>query len=229
VPCYNYGRYLRECVESVLNQDGAEVRVLIIDDCSPDNTMQVAHELVAQDNRIEYRRHSCNQGHIATYNEGIDWAQGDYLVLLSADDVLAYGALQRAAALLDAHPEVGLCFGQTLSFMDTEPLPPWPTIGVESEPTIQTRLEFIERACTGDIPIPVSVMVRTSVQKVVGGWRRELPHAGDPEMWLRFAAHGPRGFHPEDTERILPVINNAVNRLQRHSGTFVAPIVSAEV
>src|SRR6266436_2977703 len=77
VPCYNYGHYLRECVESVLSQEGVDVRVMIIDDCSPDNTPQVAAELMSRDSRIEYRRHEKNIGHIATYNEGLEWASGD--------------------------------------------------------------------------------------------------------------------------------------------------------
>ena len=45
VPCYRYGRFLRECVESVLTQKGVDVRVLIIDDASPDNSGDVGTEL----------------------------------------------------------------------------------------------------------------------------------------------------------------------------------------
>ncbi|WP_253075319.1 MULTISPECIES: glycosyltransferase [unclassified Bradyrhizobium] len=49
VPCFRYGRFLRECVGSVLTQSGPELRVLIIDDASPDNTAEVAEELVCSD------------------------------------------------------------------------------------------------------------------------------------------------------------------------------------
>ena len=105
VPCYNYGRYLRQCVDSVLSQSHRNVSVLIIDDASPDQTEEVARELVAQDSRVAYRRHESNRGHIATYMEGWEWADGDYVLLLSADDLLTPGALERAVAALDAHPE----------------------------------------------------------------------------------------------------------------------------
>ena len=70
VPCYNYGRFLRECVESVLGQP-VDVRVLIIDDASTDDTPEVAAALAAEDARVEFRRHAVNRGHIATYNEGL--------------------------------------------------------------------------------------------------------------------------------------------------------------
>ena len=44
VTCYNYGRYLRECVKSILTQEGVEVRVLILDDCSKDNSEEVGRQ-----------------------------------------------------------------------------------------------------------------------------------------------------------------------------------------
>jgi len=97
IPCYKYARYLAACVESVLTQDGVDVRALVIDDASPDETPSVAARLTAQDPRVEYRRHTANRGHIATYNEGLlEWADGDYCVLMSADDRLTPGALRRA-------------------------------------------------------------------------------------------------------------------------------------
>ena len=114
VPCYRYGHYLRQCVESILSQSHGDLRVLIIDDASPDNTPEVARALAAQDPRVEYRRHEVNQGHIATYNEGLDWADGDYVLLLSADDLLTPGALERAIAPMDAYPEVGVSFGRQI-------------------------------------------------------------------------------------------------------------------
>src|SRR3954447_20909731 len=114
VPCYNYGRFLRQCVESVLTQAGVDVRVLILDDCSRDDSEAVGRQLAAEDPRVEYRRHAVNQGHIRTYNEGIDWLSGDYCLLLSADDMLVPGALARAATVLDRHPEVGLTHGRAV-------------------------------------------------------------------------------------------------------------------
>src|SRR4029079_749341 len=97
IPCYNYGRYLRGCVESVLAQPGTDLRVLIVDDASQDHTPEVAAELVARDRRVGYRRHATNQGHIATYNESLlGWADGDYSLPLSGDDLCLPRALARA-------------------------------------------------------------------------------------------------------------------------------------
>ena len=90
VPCYNYARYLPACAGSALDQPGVDVRVLVIDDCSPDDTPAVGKKLAAEDARVEFRRHEQNKGHIETYNEGIEWASGDYVLLLSADDMVTH-------------------------------------------------------------------------------------------------------------------------------------------
>ena len=75
------------------------------------------------DVRVEYRRHGSNHGHIATYNEGLDWASADYVLLLSADDLLTPCALRRAVGFLDLHPEVGLAYGRHIDFRTGQTLP----------------------------------------------------------------------------------------------------------
>jgi len=189
VPCYNYAHYLPGCVDSVLSQPGVDVEVLIIDDCSQDETPAVSARLAAEDARITIRRHAQNAGHIATYNEGLAWASGDYSVVLSADDLLTEGALGRAAAVMDEQPDVGLVYGRSLYFVSNDDLPKART-GV---PRVDRwdGSDWIAQRCktaTSCISSP-EVVVRTSVQTAIGGYRADMPHAGDVEMWLRFAAH----------------------------------------
>jgi len=195
IPCYKYGHFLADCVSSVLDEQGdLDVRVLIIDDASPDDSAEAARKLAASDPRIEVRVHERNQGHIATYNEGLlEWADGDYLVLLSADDRLVPGALVRAAALLDAHPEVGFCYGRPLRFQHGGPLPRARTEGRGS--AVYPGHWWLERRFregTGCITSP-EVVVRADLQREIGGYDPKLPHAGDIEMWMRLASHADVG------------------------------------
>jgi len=196
IPCYNYGHFLDEATASVLDdQDGVDVRVLIIDDASPDGSGEVARRIAARDPRIDVVVHEVNQGHLRTYNEGLlDWADGDYCVLMSADDRLTPGALRRATQLLDAHPEVGFAFGNALSFQDGEgaPVPRTRSRGW----SVWQGEAWIERRCRmvhSGIASP-EVVVRTSLQHRVGGYDLRLPHTGDQEMWLRLAAHSDVGY-----------------------------------
>lgn len=196
VPCYNYGRFLSECVSSILDdQPGTDVRVLIIDDASQDDSAQTARKLAAADDRIEVRVHPVNRGHIATYNEGLlDWADGDYCVLISADDMLVPGALRRAADLMDAHPEVGFVYGHAVEFRDGEKLPAARTRCRTQ--TIWPGRWWLERrfAEASNCIVSPEVVVRTSLQHQLGGYDPELYHTADHELWMRLAAHADVGY-----------------------------------
>jgi glycosyltransferase involved in cell wall biosynthesis len=197
VPCYRYAHYLRQCVESVLSQPGPRLRVLIIDDASPDNTSEVARELATKDARVAVARHAANRGHIATYNEGLDWASGTYLLLLSADDYLLPGALSRSVTLMDAHPEVGFVFGNVLQLQEngaTREVRPFPKSRTGAHAHILMGPEYVEMSGATNLVATPTAVVRTEIQKQLGGYRPELPHAGDMEMWLRFAARASVGF-----------------------------------
>jgi hypothetical protein len=193
IPCYNYGRYLPGCVRSVLDQAGVHVRVLVIDDASTDGSGQIADEFARTDSRIEVRRHATNHGHIATYNEGFAWASEDYALLLSADDLLTTGALSRATSLLDAHSDVGLAYGGQILFDSDQPPPQ--DDGYAGPCRIRSGRHFIAGCCqTGGNPIPTpTAVVRTSLWKRLGGYRTDLPHTADMELWLRLAAHADVG------------------------------------
>lgn len=187
IPCYRYGHYLPACARSVLDQTDVDVDVLIVDDASPDRSAEVAEAIAAEEPRVRVLRHAVNAGHTATYNDGLGAIDGTYVVLLSADDLLTPGALVRATALLEANPAVGFVYGNAVPF-STEP-----SIRVTTEPsgwTIWPGHRWLERSvrtATNFVFSPAVVM-RTDVLRAVGGYRPELPHAGDYEMWLRAAS-----------------------------------------
>ena len=202
VPCYNYGRFLRSCVDSVLGQVGCDVRIFIIDDASTDDSLAIARSLAAQDNRIQVLTHEKNRGHIATYNEGIDLLSADYMLLLSSDDMLAPGAFVRAIALMDADQTIGFVYGTSRRFAVEADIAAGAsgqiTRAETAAPTVEEGVAFIRRFCATPVNTveTATAVVRTSLQKRVGGYRPELPHSGDMEMWLRLAAHAKVGFVP---------------------------------
>lgn len=192
VPSYQYGGFLRQCVTSVLTQGIADLRVLIIDNASSDDSVEVARQLAAGDARVEVRARQTNLGPHASFNDGIDWASADYFLILCADDLLVPGALPRAVAVLDRNPNVHLTWGAILSVPSTEPLPIVADCGGDGDWRIVAGATLLKRFCeTGrnHVPGPTAV-VRTSVQKRVGHYRRALVHTDDLEMWMRFARLG---------------------------------------
>jgi glycosyltransferase involved in cell wall biosynthesis len=212
IPCYNYGHFLRDAVDGALDQPGVDVKVLIIDDASTDDSAEVAQKIAANDERIEVAVHPVNKGNLRTYNEGIiDWADGDYTVMISADDRLTPGALRRSIDLLDAHPEAGFAYGHPLHFQHGAPLP---------RPRTKTRgwsvwdgkwwIERQFRHAHSCITSP-EVVVRTSVQKKAGGYDLRLPHSGDMEMWIRLASYADVGY--------IRGVDQAFYRVHQHNMT----------
>ncbi len=195
IPCYNYGRFLRSAVECALAGADRPVRVLIVDDCSTDDTARIGAELAARYPDVSFRRHARNAGHIDTYNEGLAWAELEYFQFLSADDLLAPGALARGAAFLDAHPDVGLVYGRTRTFAGDAPAD-----RVDATPFTSRVIDGIEFVRTSaeqginPIPNPAAVLVRTDIQHRIGHYRGDLPHSGDMEMWFRFGIHAAIGY-----------------------------------
>lgn len=184
IPCYNYGRFLAPCLESFIDSDGLDVDVIIVDDASPDGSAAVAHEIAARDPRVRVIAHETNKRHIATYNEGLAAAEGEYVMLLSADDLLAPGALTRSAALLQAHPEVGMVYGFSRRFTTEHPPPARSTV---TSWTVWDGPEWVaqvSRRVSNPIYTP-EVLMRTSVMRELAGYDPRLPHAADFLLWLR--------------------------------------------
>jgi hypothetical protein len=190
VPCYQYGRYLRQCVSSVLDQEGCDVRVLIIDNASTDDSVEVAQQLAADDARVEVVARRRNLGPHASFNEGIDWVRADYFVILCADDLLAPGALARATSLMGRCPHVHLTFGATLRFPEEGVIPHLACGRPDARWHVLPGRDLLERCVRGQLDHQPIAIVRTAAQKQVGYYRPQLPHTDDLELWMRFACIG---------------------------------------
>ncbi|SFL40856.1 glycosyltransferase family 2 protein [Methylobacterium pseudosasicola] len=195
VPCYKYAHYLEGCVQSILSQRDVTVRVLIVDDASPDDTPAVARRLAAADPRVTYLRNAENLGLIATANRGVmDWARADYVVLISADDLLAPGSLARATQLMDNDPSIAMAYGMALMLADGRTAPT-STDPREADCQVISGRAFLHRICTAGngVPTPCAVM-RTSVQHRIGGYDPAFRHTSDLDTWMRAASVGSIGI-----------------------------------
>ncbi|SET41764.1 glycosyltransferase family 2 protein [Oceanicella actignis] len=105
VPAYNAARYLERAVRSALEDQGASVEVIVIDDASGDETAEIAGALARRDSRVRLLRNEANLGPGASRNRGMAAARGEWIALLDADDAFAPGRLARLTAVGD---EAGL-------------------------------------------------------------------------------------------------------------------------
>lgn len=107
MPVYNGECYLRETIDSVLNQGFCDFEFLIINDGSTDHTREIV--LSYSDDRIRLVDNEQNIGLVASLNKGLDMIDTEYIARMDADDLWDPSKLEKQIALLDSRPEIGLC------------------------------------------------------------------------------------------------------------------------
>ncbi len=95
IPVYNTGKYLPECLDSVLNQTLDDIEIICVDDASGDNSFEIITDYAQKDSRIKYKKFEKNKGVSAARNYGIDVAEGEYLYFFDSDDRIQNSYLEQ--------------------------------------------------------------------------------------------------------------------------------------
>lgn len=116
IPIYNVEKYIQRCLESVMTQktDSFDVECLLIDDCTPDNSMDIAKEMVNNyQGKIEFifLKHQQNKGLSETRNTGIRNATGDFVLFIDSDDYLMPDSLTCMMEAKKQHPNADIIIG----------------------------------------------------------------------------------------------------------------------
>jgi glycosyltransferase involved in cell wall biosynthesis len=188
IPCYKLAHLLPECVGSILRQTYGDLEVLVMDDCSPDDTVEVAHSF--SDSRVRHVRNDHNLGHLRNYNKGIEIARGEYIWLISADDYLRRPyVLERYLEVLDQTRDVGyaFCSGVGVRNGSETGVVNWSTWGardliIPGHSALRTLLE-------GNRVLAPSALVRRECYDRAGAFPLDMPWAGDWYLWCLFALH----------------------------------------
>ncbi len=114
LPNYNCAAFLPRAVQSLLNQTEALDEIIIVDDGSTDNSIEVIQALMSAHPTIRFYRHEKNQGVNPALNTGIQHAIGDYILLSAADDVYSPKIAELTKQVIRQHPSVGLVCGDAM-------------------------------------------------------------------------------------------------------------------
>jgi tetratricopeptide (TPR) repeat protein len=197
VPCYKLAHFLGDCVNSILAQTYEDFEVIIMDDCSPDNTPQVAAEF--KDPRVIYVRNEPNLGNTRNYNKGIEMARGRYIWLISADDCLrSPNVLQRYVDHLEKNPQVGYVFCPAMTLRDgkeieVEEWTSWPG----DQDRILSGLEVLKRSTINCPVCAPTGLARKECYTRVSYFPPSLPRVGDFYLWSVFATVYDVGYFAE--------------------------------
>lgn len=177
---YNHAAYLPTTIESVLAQTYQDLEIIIVDDGSSDNSLEIACEYEAKDGRVKVFTHlnKVNKGISATCNLAIEKSRGEYINLLGSDDAYYPYTVEEQAKYLDLHENVGIVCGKS-QFMDKygDLLPRILPETWDDENFIEQMLE----SCRIAAP---TVMVRRICYETVGNYETGLTFS-DWDMWLK--------------------------------------------
>ena len=187
VPCYNLAHLLPDCLNSILGQTYPDFEVLVMDNCSPDNTPEVVQSF--PDPRVKHVRNETNIGHTRNFNKGIAMARGKYVWLVSADDFLiSPQALRRYVDVMERNPQAGYVFSCATTAQDANgarEVPSWAYAGKADQ--IWQKGKFLGRLIRNNCLIMSSVMARKECYEAVGMFSLDMPHANDWYLWSSLA------------------------------------------
>lgn len=176
IPCHNYGRFLPEAIDSVLEQSFQNWELVIINDGSPDDTERISEGYVKNSpEKISFFSNSQPKGLRACANKAIDVARGDYIMRLDADDFLDESALLVMVSYLDSHPDVALVY-PNYTFVDEN----GKSLYVENRKKIGTEVKILNLPAHG-----ACTMVRKKVLKSIGGYDERYSAQDGYELWLK--------------------------------------------
>jgi glycosyltransferase involved in cell wall biosynthesis len=230
LPVYNRENYVKQAVDSVLNQTFKDFELLAVDDGSTDRSAEVLKSYGSKLKLIQQR----NQGPEIARNAAAALAQGEYLVYLDSDDFFLPFALETFDKVIRATDSPPLLLGSILFFQDGEP-PPQP-----AAPGVIEIFIFRNYASKTISLNSNSTIVRKSVFDAVGGGRPDTTpqtfHADDTYIQLRVGDYSPfvvikqpctsvYRLHGENTSKNLEALANGILRLIRldNQGKFGKP------
>lgn len=208
VPCYNGSRYLRETLESALNQTRAPLEVIVVDDGSTDDSAAIAESFGPPVRLIRQQ----NRGESAARNTGLHASRGDFVTFLDADDLWTSDALERlAAAVADAPGAIGII--GTGSFFGS-----CDNVEHVQSPVGTSLLPAVFGSPLGAMH---SLLIPRDLAVEVGGFAADIRYGEDWEFWLQLALR----------DRPLAVARGvgALHRRHHESQSQAAPFATQRV
>jgi hypothetical protein len=195
IPTFNNAPMLIDAVRSSMRQTYRTLEIWIVDNCSADDTEQMARRLVSEDSRVHYLRHTKNIGMQRNFNACLEVARGEFVLVLCSDDILEENSIATLLGALMENPSaVFAASGRTFVNAQLEPIK-------ICKPHARRRVcngLAVARECVARgnfIGEPSAVMIRR--QAASRGFDVYYSQLLDLEMWLHLASIGPAVLLPE--------------------------------
>ena len=210
IPTYNRAHFLEESVGSWLQQSYQNIEVIVIDDGSTDNTLEVLEQYRGRIKVISQP----NRGTAAAVNRGLELASGKYFVFFGDDDVALPQRAEVQVRFLENHPDVDFVYSAAVLFSGspTRVLRWFPAAEVAEEEALRTEV-------LGNVFHGATITLKTDALRTIGGMDSSLVRAQDYDAWLRLLLEG---FRPAPLDVWV-----ALHRIHRGPrGTAAVPLAA---
>jgi len=216
IPTYNVSEWIEESLFSIINQTHRDLEIIVVDDCSTDDTFAKIEKIAAQDARLIIRRNKKNLKITKTLNEALILATGAFIARVDGDDVAEPDRIEKQLSLLqEKHLDLVGC--QMLPIDENGKV-----IGHPS--SLPVGIDLINRVKIWSSPITHIWLARAEVYKALQGYR-EVPYAEDYDFVMRAIDKGFKcDNHPEALMRIRHRSGNTASvasLLQRKAHNYV--------
>ena len=181
MPTYTVERYVEEAVRSILSQAYQNFELIIVDDCSTDDTFEILQNLAKEDHRIVLERNEKNSKICITLNKAWSMAKGDFIARMDGDDVSLPERLEVLKQFLDDHSDIDLVGSQVISINEDGDT-------ISQKQYLRTP-DFIKRGNQYGPAIVHIWMARRKVYEALNGYRN-IPYAEDYDFLLRGESAG---------------------------------------
>jgi len=178
-PVYNCEDYIKECVDSILNQTYINFEYFVINDGSTDNTLKILNSY--NDDRLKVISQK-NQGQSVALNYGWSLCKGDYLCYLSADDIFYKDFLLKSLDFINSNKGFSVYYCDYNLINSTSEI-----IRKFTTKDFSEKIMLIDLVC---FPGPGAIFSNINFKKL-GGWDKSLKYLPDFEFWLRMLQNGP--------------------------------------
>ncbi|MGN9039730.1 glycosyltransferase [Collinsella bouchesdurhonensis] len=175
LPTYNGSDFLSESIQSVINQSYKKWELIIIDDCSTDDTPHIAQKYAAEDSRIRYYKNTHNMKLPASLNRGFELAEGKYHTWTSDDNRYKPEALSKMLEAIESNNDLGLVYGDCIQINEK---------GEATGMLSGVRSPLFLYCCN---VIQACFLYKGSIFKEIGGYSTDLFLVEDYDFWLRIA------------------------------------------
>ena len=233
---YNYGHFLATCLNSILKQTFTDFELILINDKSTDNSLEVIKPYLA-DPRVRLVDHGENQGFTRSLIEGAELSRGKYLTVISADDwVVEMAAFEKQIAVMEQDPQIAFVFTTYGQYKD------------EQHCTYERRLPGGSQLWSGReafcnlvldrYPLHSGTIIRKTAYEAIGGYDPKLRYSVDAQMWLYLCHTGKVAyidehlyayrFHPTNMSRNMEAVHLGLHEvlaiIDQSFGMFSAPV-----